>query len=214
MEIHGDLTISDLEKAGLFNKYVAGFIERLKVETYDDFISRLYKDIDEIIIDIQSGARYLQNPDNKKEDRITMEIVRLLRRSGYDASHDTDHRGHSDLHVKSGLTGEDFIWLGEAKIHNSYDYLWEGFNQLTTRYSTGDFNQAEGGMLIYIFRKNTASVMSKWKEHLQTKYPEDLQIEDCQRRSLSFYSSLCHEASGLPFRVRHMPLILYFNPQD
>lgn len=186
---------------------LAGFPSRILAETYDDFIKVLYLSIDKIIYQIQENPELRQNDS---EDRLTVDVRDQLRCLGYDASHDSKIGGHTDLSVRKGI----FLWIGEAKIHSSYDYLWEGFLQLSTRYSTGDSNQKDGGLLIYIRNKDAASVVQKWKEYLKEKNLVSYSCKPCELRSPSFFSTHKHERSGQIFQVRHMPVILYFAPQD
>ncbi|WP_290599456.1 hypothetical protein [Anabaena sp. AL93] len=184
-----------------------GFISRILAETYDDFIKAIYKDIDRIIYLMQ------ENPElytDNKEDRLTVEIKNQLCCMGYAASHDSKIGGHADLVIRK----KEYIWIGEAKIHSSYDYLWEGFQQLNTRYSTGDSNQKDGGLLIYVFVQNTESVMTKWQTHLADQKLIGYTYICCPNRELCFFSTHQHDRTGKLFRVRHMPVILHFNPKD
>jgi hypothetical protein len=186
----------------------ATFLSRKLITTYDEFIAALYENIDICIDELQSSAELLRKDG---EDRLTLSIRSWLKAKGYDVTHDEKHRGHCDLLVKHN----SFKWIGEAKIHSSYEYLWKGFNQLSTRYSTGDTNQKAGGMIIYIKNvKNAKSVMKNWKKHLDEKKLDGYSTTSCPKRDLVFYSAHIHDVSGLSFKVRHMPVLLYFNPQD
>jgi hypothetical protein len=187
---------------------LAGFPSRILAETYDDFINVLYEDIDRIIYRIQENPE-LRQSDN--EDRLTIDIQNQLRSIGYDASHDSKIGGHADLVVRKGK----FLWIGEAKIHRTYEYLWEGFQQLNTRYSTGDSNQKDGGILIYIIHQEDAKqIVWRWQEHLSSKKLPDYACNPCGMRDICFFSIHKHEGSGYVFRIRHMPVILYFKPRD
>jgi hypothetical protein len=187
------------------------FISRILINSYDDFIDQLYKDIDCVISSIQ------ENPElrkNDSEDRLTIEIIQQLKRLGYDATHEEKFGGHTDLLIRRNLEGKECVWIAEAKKHSSYDYLWKGFQQLSTRYSTGDENQNQGGLLGYIFTRNSTKVMKNWQEHLKNKPNINLEFSQCPRKPTAFFSTHPHDRSGLSFRVRHMPVILYFNPRD
>lgn len=185
----------------------AGFPSRILAETYDEFIQVLYKDIDKIIHQLQENPELLQNDT---EDRLTLTIVNNLLNMGYNALHEPKIGGHVDLAVAKG----NFKWLGEAKIHHDYEYLWQGFQQLTTRYSTGDDNQSDGGLLIYIKVKDAKQVIEKWQEHLTSKNLPGYSIRQCEAKSTCFFSIHIHQRSGRDFKVRHMPVILHFSPQD
>ncbi len=197
--------LQDLEK---LIPELAGFPSRVLVENYDEFIEVLYADIDKIIRQLEENPE-LRKDDN--EDRLTIEIKSQLCCMGYNASHDSKIGGHTDLSVRK----RDFLWIGEAKIHtSSYDYLWEGFQQLSTRYSTGDSNQRDGGILIYIRLKDVSSIMERWQAHLSKKNLTDYSCKPCKIRNLSFFSTHKHERSGKAFQIRHMPVSLHFDPQD
>jgi len=203
-----NLKLSDLQKLQDDIPGLGNFPSRLLVKTYDDFIDVLYKDLDEIILDTE------QNPDlyspTDKEDRLTIEIKKQLRCMGYDALHDFKIGGHADLVVRL----KAYIWIGEAKIHRNYEYLWQGFQQLFTRYSTGEWNQKDGGLIIYIFQNNLAGIMKKWQEYLLKQELPDCDLKACPTRPQAFFSSHIHPKSGTSFRVKHMPIMLHFNPQD
>jgi hypothetical protein len=183
------------------------FASRFLVDSYEDFTDVLYNDIDSIVRRIQENPELYKDD---KEDRLTIDIKNQLCCMGYDASHESKIGGHVDLLVRK----RDFVWIGEAKIHRSYEYLWGGFQQLVTRYSVGDDHQSSGGLFLYIFNKNAKSVMEKWKGHLLSKGLPEFTIFECPKRNISFFSSHIHEKSGQPFRVRHMQVLLHFSPQD
>ncbi|MFP5270933.1 HEAT repeat domain-containing protein [Coleofasciculus sp.] len=172
-----------------------------------DFIRGFYEDIDKVIYQIQENPELRQNDT---EDRLTIDIVNQLRNFGYNASHDTKSGGHVDITVRKN----GFLWLGEAKIYKDNNYLWEGFLQLTTRYSSGDSNQEHGGLLIYIRDEDASSIMEKWQNYLLEKSLADYSFRHCHIRSLAFISTHRYERSGQAFHVRHIPVMLHFAPKD
>ena len=204
---------SSLETINSFSDDVPGignFANRVLAGTYEEFISVLYDDIDKIVERMEENPELLKDDS---EDRLTIDIKNQLCATGYDASHETKLGGHVDLVVKKLI--KNWIWIGEAKIHKDYAWLLKGFNQLATRYSTGNDNNCQGGLLIYIRNINAKNVMDKWEEHLEKQDDiEELKITPCPNNSLSFYSSHNHQRTGLEFKVRHVPLVLCFKPQD
>jgi HEAT repeat protein len=173
----------------------------------DDFIRNLYKDIDKAISQIQENPKQRQEDT---EDRLTIDIVNQLRCFGYEASHDSEIGGHVDIVVRKS----NFLWLGEAKKYSDNNYLWEGFLQLTTRYSIGDSNQNHGGLVIYIKNGDASSIMESWQNYLREKSLPDYSFRPCKMKSPAFISTHKHERSGQPFHVRHMPVMLHFAPKD
>lgn len=182
--------------------------DRISVKSYDDFLKILYADLDDIIALIQEN-RELRHNDS--EDRITVDIVTSFKQWGYNASHETKIGGHVDIYVQR----KKFKWMSEAKIYNGPAYILKGFNQLCTRYTTGDVNQDNGGILIYFKNQgNVKEYMDKWKNHLQDSSLPNFSCYPCNDRSLSFFSNHTHGVSGTNFVVKHIPVLLFFDPQD
>jgi hypothetical protein len=203
-----ELSLSKLKELQDDIPALGNFPERILVKTYEEFVSVLYKDIDAIVADVEENPELRQK---HSEDSLTIEIKGNLKHMGYNASHETKIGGHADLVVKK----QNWLWIGEAKIHSSYDYLFKGFQQLTTRYSTGSYNDCQGGMLIYIKIGNVEQIMKKWEEHLKGKEEvTGLETSQCTVNPISFYSTHHHQRTNLLFKVRHIPFNLYFSPED
>lgn len=202
-----NLSLRDLKNFEPHVPGLGGFVSRLLVNTYDEFIDELYTTIDKIISLKEQTPEFYQTDE---EDKITLDIKNHLVMLGYDASHEEKIGGHADLVVRKN----SYLWIGEAKIHRSYPYLWKGFQQLNTRYSIGDSNQKDGGLLIYIRQANAKSVMDRWNKHLLNQNLKNYISAACPKRSLAFFSTHTHNRSGEPFRVRHIGISFYFNPQD
>jgi hypothetical protein len=177
------------------------------VETYDEFITCVYNDLDSAITDLQENRHLVQDDG---EDRLTANIISYLKGGGHDASHDTQLGGHTDILVRYN----NFVWICEAKIHKDYDYLYQGFNQLCTRYTYGVDNSSNGSLLVYIHQANAKNVMQVWQSRLENKNVKNLAVTDCTRNSLAFYSEHDHQVSGNTYKVRHIPVLLHFDPQD
>ncbi|MBI3235321.1 MAG: hypothetical protein HYZ42_15015 [Bacteroidetes bacterium] len=184
-------------------------------ESYDQFINRLYKSIDRIVQMLEDSSSLQQTSG---EDLLTVQIVAGLKMAEYNASHDNYTSGHVDIRVEH----KEYIWLGEAKIHNEYDWLFKGITQLMNRYSKGRPNQSHMGIIIYIFGLNAKNVMIKWKQHLQEKsqlaeFKNELgyQSIDCKiESSLYFTSEHTHPTSGSNVYIKHFPVLLHHKPSD
>jgi hypothetical protein len=123
---------------------------------------------------VQKGVDFacneLEQHKHKKqglgEDAITLEICSMLKMAGFQAAHDDDVGGHCDIVVKGkGL----FLWLAEAKEHSDYAWLDKGFQQLSTRYSTGVKGQDHGEVLVYCYTQNAAAMLKKWRGELEAR---------------------------------------------
>uniref|UniRef100_UPI0040473A2C hypothetical protein n=1 Tax=Yoonia sp. TaxID=2212373 RepID=UPI0040473A2C len=144
------------------------------------------------------------------EDELSVTIVEQLKILGIQASHDTQTRGHCDIHVE-GV--DHFLWIGEAKIHKSYAWLEDGFKQLSTRYATGGYGQDRGEIIIYCRVQNGAAVLTEWSKRLSAAFGDVEVVEDLIDNRLWFRTRHICENSGLPFHIRHRLLPMHFNPK-
>jgi len=173
--------------------------------TGEAFIERLYKELGAVICDIERSAPLRQNDG---EDRITIDVITSLRRAGYNATHDAYSKGHADITV----TQDSYRWLGEAKLHGSYDWLLKGLKQLLGRYTTG--REAGSGLLVYMKGGNARAVLDEWRCRLEMGNECNLKsTEDADKtEKLAFWSIHTHEGSGLEIRTKHLGVALYHNP--
>lgn len=158
----------------------------------------------------QEFTKTRQERHKRGEDGLTVDIISMLKSMGFQASHDTAYGGHVDIVIEAK---DDFLWLGEAKIHRSYDWLLKGFQQLDTRYSTGLAGQDNGGIVIYCRGQRMDEVMNKWTDRLRAARP-DVTIEVCPKNSLVRRSRHAHAITGRTFYVRHLPISICFDPKD
>jgi len=195
LEIFGD-SPSDLIKL----KYVKADTHRARVDAVDAAI-------DWAVSELTKTARHnLQ----ASEDSLTLQIVINLKAMGFQASHDTDVGGHCDIVIEGR---DNFLWLAEAKIHGNYPWLLKGFRQLTSRYSTGLAGQNDGGLIIYSRRARIDRMMQAWSKHLRDK-ERGISLAPCPRAPLAFVSMQTHVRTGDQFKIRHVPVSLYFDPKD
>ncbi len=175
--------------------------------THSDRVSCVEEAIDWIG---QEHTKTRQHRQDRGEDALTVDIITDLRAMGFDASHDKDYGGHGDIVVEGR---DQFLWIGEAKIHSSYDWLLKGFQQLDTRYSTGLPGQENGGLIIYCKGPRADEVLVKWMEYLKENRP-DVEIDPVEDQPLIRRSKHVHLATGRLFKVKHIPISLYFEPKD
>lgn len=184
------------------------FLDSIYCNSYDDFVKRLYTALDRAISTLED-ARHLVQDDC--EDRLNVDLVGKLVCAGYSATHDTQTGGHCDLHVEY----KDYRWTGEAKIYKGNAYLNEGFLQLSSRYTTGNTNQNQGALIIYIKNENAQQIMSSWKTDFQSKHEEQvIELRDDVNKATCFFSTHTHQSSGTNFTTRHIPVLLHFDPKD
>ncbi|WP_052263623.1 hypothetical protein [Comamonas thiooxydans] len=202
------LTIADLQGMRAIRPDLAAFADRLLVTSYEQFVKVLYQDLDACIRFMEDDPKVRQEDG---EDRLTTEIIGQLKSRGYSATHDELVGGHSDIVVRYF---DKYVWVAEAKIHSSYDYLGGGFDQLTTRYLRGTVNANEGALLIYIRNADVAAVVKNWSTKLAERDLPDFSQDACPARGeLGFYNTYKHHSSGLPVRIRHMGINLHWDPK-
>ncbi|MEI2429056.1 hypothetical protein RDV84_23830 [Lysobacter yananisis] len=207
-----NMSLRDLAALNGLNSQLDDMLRRLTISTHEEFVESVEIDLERIIRGLESGAAVREEDG---EDRLTEEIINCLCQLSYIAAHDENYNGHSDVVVR--WKQKEFVWIGEAKIHSGYDYLWDGFLQLTTRYSTGTNSCNHGGMLVYIRNVDANSVVHRWNEELNTRAFDDgekVAAHVDSKNSLRLTSTHKHKKSGLPYVTRHFGVVLHVGPED
>lgn len=175
--------------------------------SYDEFVETVDMAVS---YSCNEMARNPQLVQGHSEDQLTLRIVSGLDHLGLDARFDSTTGGHCDVTVQFG----DYLWLAEAKINTDTGWLWKGFQQLTTRYSTGEPGGSHGGMLIYCFNARTDKQMEIWRERL-TKEDSGIRLEDESKYvAAAFRSRSISDRTGVELNVLHVPVSLLFEPRD
>jgi hypothetical protein len=202
-------TISFAELKARFGHSATDQIRLLMMfaSSHEERLEAVNQAIDWIVLE---HSKTRQHRQGRSEDGLSIDVVTELKAIGFAASHDTQYGGHCDIVIEAR---DGFLWIGEAKIHKDYDWLLKGFQQLDTRYSTGLPGQDAGGIIIYYFGQNLTNVMATWQDRLVEARP-DVQVTVCPINPLVRNSIHTHKNSGLPFRIRHTPISLYFKPED
>lgn len=154
-------------------------------------------------------AKHAQHKQGKNEDQLTQNVIDIIKAMGIDARHDVQVGGHCDIVVEAS---DNFMWLAEAKIHKSYDWLEKGYFQIATRYSTGLAGQNHGDLIIYAFNKDCAALFDRWLEFLGINHPA-LKPTNIDREKLVFETQKPHANSGLPYHIRHIFFVLHHAPE-
>ncbi|MBP2568816.1 hypothetical protein J2766_005427 [Agrobacterium tumefaciens] len=156
-------------------------------------------------------VKHRDKKQDDTEDGLTIQICDMLTSSGIDATHNASIGGHCDIVVKEK---DDFLWLAEAKKHNDYAWLDKGFQQLATRYSTGNPGQDHGDILIYCFAMDAKKMLGKWEEELKSRNSTVKTSACASGDPLSFDSVHKHDTSGLDFFTRHKVISMFWDPKD
>jgi hypothetical protein len=159
------------------------------------------------------AVEFAETPHHRKdrdEDGLTLDIVTSLKHMGFQATHDEDIGGHCDIVVRGR---DNFMWLAEAKIHKAYDWLAKGYQQITARYSTGQQGQDAGALVIYCKAENVKAIMEQWSKHFAETFPDAVTVV-CEKSPLALVTTINHPRTGLPYRIRHIPISVWHDPQD
>ncbi|NTJ08230.1 hypothetical protein [Rhizobium lusitanum] len=200
-----EFTLAAIKAAASNPTPVAIMIEMAFAETHDERLALVERAVDYITQEMVKNRHVHQD---KSEDALTIDIVSHLKTMGFQASHDTQYGGHCDVVVEAR---DEFLWIAEAKKHDSYDWLLDGFEQLDRRYSTGLPGQDCGEMIIYCFGARLDKVMAEYRKRLGGKRA-DVAFEPPEDNAIVLRSVHDHGNTGRPFRVRHKGVPLHFKP--
>lgn len=186
----------------------SAWLDFILAQDHDARVRAIQKTMDFACNELEQNKQKKQELD---EDSITIEICQMLRMAGIQAEHETTIGGHCDIVVRGKAL---FLWLAEAKKHNAYGWLDKGFQQLSTRYSTGVPGQNSAEILVYCLNKDALAMINEWRKQLLARNEGVTTKESSCGNPLAFYSTHKHGASGLDFNVRHKAVALYWQPQD
>lgn len=183
-------------------------LDYLLAQDHDSRFRAIRKGVDVACNQLEQHKNYKQK---MSEDQITLQICDMLFTMSFPVFHDASVGGHCDIVLRGA---DQFLWLAEAKIHNSYGWLDKGFKQLSTRYSTGVIGQDSGEIIIYCYTQNAKAMLDKWKAELISRNSGvTIESSPCGN-PLVFLSRHTHDSSGLSFQTRHKAIALYWSPKD
>jgi hypothetical protein len=182
-------------------------VTMLFANNYADRLACVRRAVDYIAQEMSKNSHMKKD---RSEDELTVDLVSQLKSMGFAASHDTQYGGHCDIVVEAR---DEFLWIAEAKIHQGYDWLLKGFQQLDTRYATGLNGQDSGELIIYHYGQRTDRIIATWADHLKSNR-NDVDISFPVTPGLYFYSEHTHRRTGRCFNTRHLGINLYFKPED
>jgi hypothetical protein len=208
----GGLTLADMQVMAKGDVFLRNFFRRLNATTYIEFLDVLY---DDITIAVERLEQNPQHYPDEHEDATTQRLLDILFGMAYSASHNCLSGGNVDITIE--LAKKNWRWIGEAKRFNNTRDLREGYLQLSTRYtpSAGSTGAAHGGLIAYLRRPLASKCMDSWKKHFSEQVSPASKLNPCARRGqLGFLSEHEHGALGVPFKVWHFCVALYFHPLD
>ena len=142
------------------------------------------------------------------EDALTAHVTDNLTCFGLQA---TSARIGGNVDVSISYANE-YLWIGEAKIFTGVAHVWDGYLQLTQRYSTGLRAHSRGGLLLYCYKEHADDLLAEWRATLADQV-EDINITD-GHLELTFVSGDESIATGEIYSVTHFAFPLHHNPVD
>ena len=142
------------------------------------------------------------------EDALTAQVTTGLSCFGLNA---TSGRVGGNVDVVISYADE-YIWLGEAKIFTGGAHVWDGYQQLTTRYNTGLDVHSRGGILLYCYKDRADVLLAEWRATLNVQC-EFAALSD-GKLELTFLSKEDCRGTGKPYSVTHFAFPLLHDPQD
>jgi hypothetical protein len=170
------------------------------------FLEALHFDLDSAIERLEAAAHHYTKD---KEEKLTNFLAAQLAAAGYNATCETDVRGHTDLKVEN--VSAQLTWLAEAKLHNSHKSNLEGILQLLTRYASG--RHSHSGFLLYIRHKGAAKIFERWRKSILKDRRVKCHGVRSGDRGTIFISDHTLQ-SGFPMKVRHHAVLMAYDPQD
>lgn len=200
------LTLRDLQNIASNSEPFEIMLKMMLAADHADRLWCVQRAVDYIAREMFKAPQHYQELN---EDGLTNIVLSNLKSMGFQATHDTQYGGHCDIVIEAK---DGFMWIAEAKIHRDYEWLLKGFQQLTTRYTTGVIGQDAGEIIIYINARRIDKIMESWASFLAKERPEV--FIEYNKDDIRIVTKNIHERTGRVFTIRHTPISLYFNPKD
>lgn len=201
------LTIDDIMALDDDNAVKQALLNAGICNNYDEFCARVESGVLKAINTLENNKPQFSSLG---EDALTAVLAFGLEMIGFSADHDNYRNGHCDLVVKEGA----YEWYGEAKLDQGAGYVMEGFRQLCDRYTNGGPNSKRGALIIYTKKRNKLKILDVWVKRIVKDYERPVDLQQMCSLTLTARTQHIHDASGLPFTVRHMPVSFYHKPTD
>jgi len=176
---------------------MALYERRLHPNSYEDFLSVLEADIEDVIFKMERDSdKYLSS----SEDYLTAIVCTMLSMLDYDSVDEQVHKnGAVDLTVRH----KKFEWIAEAKLGTTPQKIFEGVLQLVTRYVKRD---KDAGILVYYQKALAVNAVNgfisylnseKWREASFSKNTSTLETLE-----LCFSSPVFENTTDYSFEVK------------
>ena len=205
-------TVADALRLQELDPMLTGYVAKLTVSTYEDFVIGLYDKIKKSISVLENHKHIIED---ESEDATTNRIIMFLEGAGFKARQQSAG-GNVDIYIENLEHG--YKWIGEAKKYESVTNMASGFKQLTTRYAFGTDKNGKGyGALIgYLRRPNSKHHIDEWKKKISI-LPEATNVKflNCARMApFAFISEHDHQSTGFPYETWHICVQLHVDPKD
>lgn len=189
-------------------------------QNYDNFVEGVYELI-EYIKEIFQSSNNIKFSSEGAEDSITHSVVNCLRPFNANIGMKQSGGGNADIVIANSINR--LKWVGEAKIlsdDNSNSHLFEGFLQLSTRYSNACKSEQHGGLLIYNFKERLDKCIVNWNDYVFDK-AEEFGFDGLRKINLGslntfngFFTEHKHHATGEKYTVAHIPINFFKEQLD
>lgn len=156
---------------------------------------------------LNEGRKHKQDDS---EDGLNLQVVDMLVSMSIDATHDTEVGGHCDVLVRAPF---QFLWIGEAKLHNGAEYVLGGFKQLSTRYGVAQPGRDHGEIIIYCKTDRSDRALKRWKDRLSESCKDVAFEPDDPNFPSQFRTNHVCRSTGQAFYVRHRIVPMFHDPE-
>ena len=180
-------------------------------EGWDDFEKLIHELLIDASTSMSESRNHLKYNDTSEDgySAVLFYILSGYKNYGLKVNREANNGGHCDIAIELGK----HKWLGEAKKAKDYQWVYEGFLQLTTRYSVSGANSKSGGLILYCNQKKVNNFMSNWMMELNSRFPQ-ISKEECYDDDHNIkITTHSHGVSGNTYKVIHIPIYLNYSPE-
>ncbi|WP_249213829.1 hypothetical protein [Tatumella sp. JGM130] len=183
-------------------------VARSRWSAFENLVHELVVDASVSMAESRNHLKYEDTSEDAYSD-ILLHILNRYSVFGLKVSRESNNGGHCDIIIEL----DSNKWLGEAKKATDYQWVYDGFTQLMTRYSISGANSKSGGLILYCGQKKVNNFMSKWMMELKSR-SSNISKEECFDNDHNIkITTHNHGVSGNDYRVIHIPIYLNYSPE-
>lgn len=195
MTVNHDASLERL--FGILEAHNPNLVDLLRAQTEAQFVDATEGAIERAMRTIESGAKGYSRLDERGLSQL---LADCLNHSGYHATAERNNNGHVDVVVEHAFGGR-WKYLGECKLHRSYQYHVDGCKQLLG-YCTG--RELRAFCMDFFYKLGAFQKMKELRVEIDAKLPLNQNGPSADHKIEGAFVTSHRHPSGSDVEILHL----------